>query len=90
MKKLALVGGSSAFSGFLAAAFDGEIVKYKGMEEAGRAALSEPHEAVLLIAPPGEPLPAPSLEGLKIYSGLWNRGQKVYAELFDTQDGPLA
>ncbi len=38
MKKLALVGGSAAFSAFLSAAFDGEIVKFSDMEDAGLAA----------------------------------------------------
>ena len=32
----------------------------------------------------------PSLEGLKIYTELWNAGQRVYAELCDLQDSHLA
>ena len=90
MKKLALVGGSTAFYTFLSAAFDGEIVKFSDMEDAGRAALDQPYEAIIAIAAPGKLLPMLSLEGLKIYTKLWNAGQKVYVELCDLQDGLLA
>lgn len=90
MKKIALIGGSLAFSEFLSCAFDGEIVKFADMEDAGRAALSDTYEAIFIIAAPGELIPMPSLEGLKIYTRLWNAGQKVYAELCDLQDSHLA
>lgn len=90
MKKIALVGGSDAFSEFLANAFDGETVKFADMEEAGKSALSTPYEAIIIIAPEGELIPMPTLEGLKTYTKLWNVGQKVYAELCDVQDSHLA
>ena len=90
MKRLALVGGNSAFSKFLNAAFDGEIVVFQDMEQAARAALATPYEAIIAIAPRGGLLPMPSLEGLKSYTKLWNAGQKVYAELCDVQDSHLA
>ena len=90
MKKIALVGGSDNFLRFIEAAFDGEIIKYKDMEEAGLAALSDSYEAILAIAAPGELLPMPSPEGLKAYTRLWNAGQKVYLELCDLQDSHLA
>ena len=90
MKKLALVGGSTAFSKFLHAAFDGEIVIFSDMEQAARAALATPYEAIIAIAPEGALLPMPTLEGLKSYTKLWNAGQKVYAELCDVQDSHLA
>ena len=90
MKKIALVGGNNAFSEFLSLAFDGEIVKFNSMEDAGRAALSDKYEAIMMIAPPGELIPMPSLDGLKTYTKLWNGGQKVYAELSDLQDSHLA
>ena len=90
MKRIALVGGSGVFCEFLSAAFDGEIVRFADMESAGRAALLEPYEAIIIIAAPGELIPMPSLEGLKIYTKLWNAGQRVYAELCDLQDSHLA
>ena len=90
MKKIALVGGAGNFVEFLARAFDGEIVRFDDMESAGRAALSEPYEAIVVIPAPGELIPMPSLEGLKIYTELWNAGQRVYAELCDLQDSHLA
>ncbi len=90
MKRIALVGGSAAFVEFLGGAFDGEIVKFTDMESAGRAALESSYEAVIIIAEPGELIPMPSPEGLKIYTKLWNAGQRVYAELCDLQDSHLA
>ena len=90
MKRIALVGGSAAFCDFLSAAFDGEIVKFSDMEDAGRAALADKYEAIIIIAERGELIPMPSLEGLKIYTRLRNAGQKVYAELCDIQDSHLA
>ena len=90
MKKIALIGGSTAFFEFLSCAFDGEIVKFSNMEDAGRAALADSYEAIFIIATPGELIPMPSLEGLKNYTKLWNAGQKVYAELCDLQDSHLA
>ena len=90
MKRIALVGGSAEFCEFLSRAFDGEIVKFNDMEEAGRAALCELYEAIIVIAEPGELIPMPTLEGLKIYTKLWNAGQRVYAELCDLQDSHLA
>ena len=90
MKRLALVGGTAAFSDFLSSAFRGEIVRFADMEEAGRAALASPYEAILALAAPGALLPPLTLEGLRIYTSLWNRGQKVYAELCDLQDGHLS
>ena len=90
MKRIALVGGSNTFSEFISLAFDGEIVKFATMEEAGDAALSCEYEAIIIIAPEGELIPMPSLEGLKTYTKLWNRGQRVYAELCDVQDSHLA
>ena len=90
MKKIALVGGSDAFFEFLSLAFDGEIVKCNDMESAGRAALSDKYEAIIIIATPGKLIPMPSLDGLRTYTKLWNAGQKVYAELCDLQDSHLA
>ena len=90
MKKIALVGGSDIFCEFLSLAFDGEIVKFTDMEMAGNAALSTKYEAIIIIAPRGELIPMPSLEGLKNYTKLWNGGQRVYAELCDLQDSHLA
>lgn len=90
MKKIALVGGQSTFTKFLSLAFDGEIVKFENMQDAAKAALAQPYEAIFAIAAPGELLPMPSLEGLKNYTKLWNNGQKVYAELCDLQDSHLA
>ena len=90
MKRIALVGGATAFSEFLALAFDGEIVEFADMETAGCAALSDQYEAIIIIARKNELIPMPSLDGLKTYTKLWNRGQKVYAELCDLQDSHLA
>ena len=90
MKKIAIVGGGDNFLNFLYTAFDGEIEKFENMEEAGRAALSSKYEAIIIIAPKGELIPMPSLDGLQIYTNLWNAGQKVYAELCDVQDSHLA
>lgn len=90
MKRIALVGGSGAFWDFISDAFDGEIVKFNNMEDAGYAALSDSYEAIIIIAPKGELIPMPSLDGLKAYTRLWNAGQKVYAELCDLQDSHLA
>ena len=90
MKRIALVGGSAAFAEFLGGAFDGEIVSFGDMESAGQAALCEPYEAIFVIAAAGELIPMPTLEGLKIYTELWNAGQRVYAELCDLQDSHLA
>ena len=90
MKKIALVGGSNAFSEFLSLAFDGEIVKFNCMEDAGRAALLDKYEAIMIIAAPGKLIPMPSLDGLRTYTKLWNAGQKVYLELCDLQDSHLA
>ena len=90
MKKIALVGGTHAFLEFISYAFDGEVVKYGNMEDAGRAALTDTYEAVIIIAAPGELVPMPSLEGLRTYTQLSNAGQKVYLELCDLQDSHLA
>lgn len=90
MKKLAIVGGSEIFRKFLSIAFSGEIVKFQNIEEAGKAALSDSYEAIFAIASPGELISMPSLEGLKMYTKLWNSGQKVYAELCDLQDSHFA
>ena len=90
MKKIALVGGSGNFCELLSCAFDGEIVKFADMEEAGRAAIDDRYEAIIVIPEVGEMIPVPSFEGLKTYTRLWNEGQKVYAELCDLQDSHLA
>ena len=90
MKRLALVGDSDRFYEFLSLAFDGEIVKFDNMESAALAALDEQYEAIIAIAPEGKLLPMPSLDGLKAYTMLSNKGQKVYAELCDVQDSHLA
>ena len=90
MKKIALVGESDIFYEFLSRAFDGEIVKFTDMEMAGNAALSTKYEAIIIIAPRGELIPMPSLDGLKNYTKLWNAGQRVYVELCDLQDSHLA
>jgi len=89
-KKLALVGGNLSFGSFLENAFSGEIIRFQTMEEAGSAALREPYDAIIIPAEPEkihEPL---SLDGLKTYTALWNRGQKVYLEMYDLQDAFLS
>ena len=90
MKKLALIGGSSTFYKFISLAFDGEIEKYESIDAAAFAALDTPYEAIVAIAEPGKLLPMPSLEALKALTQLWNKGQRVYAELCDVQDSHLA
>ncbi|MBO5754932.1 MAG: hypothetical protein J6R89_02610 [Clostridia bacterium] len=89
-KKLALVSGKTPFCRFVETAFSGEVVYFSSMEEAGRAALNEPYEAILIPSRPKELHSGLSPEGLKNYSHLWNRGQKVYLEMSDLQDAQEA
>ncbi|MBO5652609.1 MAG: hypothetical protein J6S44_00160, partial [Clostridia bacterium] len=63
---------------------------FSSMEEAGRAALRETYEAILILSRPKELHLGLSPEGLKNYSHLWNRGQKVYLEMSDLQDAQEA
>ena len=86
MKTIAYVGPKNEFYRFLQTVFQGTILQFATLEEAGAETLACGYDAVIGVAPEHTLLPSLGYAAMECYAQLRKKGVPVYAEMYDAGD----